>query len=133
MWNRRRHIDDEKLDRLGDELLRAFEAGEAEINTAATSPFLYRRIRVRIEAEERRRAEERNPWFALLVTARRAIPALTLLAVLAASWHWATLEMPVNNTQDTGTELSLDLANEDVDASLVGWPNGDVPKREELQ
>ena len=131
MWNRRNHIDDEKLDRLGDELLRAFEASEAEVNTAATSPFLYRRIRVRIEAEERRRAEERNPWFTLLVTARRAIPALTLLAVLAASWHWATFEKPANNQPETGTELTLDLANEEMDASLVGWNNGDPNNREE--
>ena len=133
MWNRRPHIDDEKLDRLGDELLRAFEASEAEINTAATSPFLYRRIRVRIEAEERRRAEERNPWFALLVTARRVIPAFALLALLAASWNWVTLEKPAINVSETGGEISLDLANEDVDASLIGWSNGEVPKREELQ
>ena len=58
MWTngkrRKIELDDEKLNRFGDELLRAFEAGEAEISTAAASPFLYRRIRVRIEAEEQR-------------------------------------------------------------------------------
>src|SRR5262245_50352494 len=128
MWNRGKRINDEMLDRLGDELLRAFEAGEAEINGAALSPFLYRRIRVRIEAEERRRMEERNPWFAFLVTARRAIPAFALLAALAASWHWVSPERIATNKAESGVEshvLSPDLGNDDFDASLVGWQKGD--------
>jgi anti-sigma-K factor RskA len=87
MWmNGKRHkdeLDDEQLIRFSDELLRAFEAGEAEINTAATSPFLYRRIRVRIEAEERRLAEQRGAWQALLTGVKRAIPVMAILAVVA--------------------------------------------------
>ncbi len=84
MWKRDKgHIDDEKLDRFGDELLRAFEAGDAEINAAATSPFLYRRIRARIEAEERRLTEQRGAWTAMLASAKRAIPVLAMLAVVA--------------------------------------------------
>jgi hypothetical protein len=84
MWKSSKHyVDDEKLDRFGDELLRAFEASDAEINNAATSPFLYRRIRVRIEAEERRLVEQRNQWFALLVSAKHALPVLAMLAVIA--------------------------------------------------
>jgi len=93
MWmNGKRHkkdeagpalIDDETLNRFGDELLRAFEADDAEINTAAASPFLYRRIRVRIEAEERRLAEQRGVWFSLLTGAKRAIPVMAMLAIVA--------------------------------------------------
>jgi len=87
MWmNGKRHkdgLDDEKLNRFSDELLRAFEAGDAEINTAATSPFLYRRIRVRIEAEERRLAEQRGAWQTLLTGVKRAIPVMAMLAVVA--------------------------------------------------
>jgi|SRR5215813_1545586 len=89
MWmNGNRHkdegkIDDEMLNRFGDELLRAFEASDAEISTAAASPFLYRRIRVRIEAEERRLAEQRGAWMALLTGAKRAIPVMATLAVVA--------------------------------------------------
>jgi len=87
MWmNGKRHkdeLDDEKLNRFSDELLRAFEAGDAEINTAANSPFLYRRIRVRIEAEERRLAEQRGAWQALLTGVKRAIPVMAMLAVVA--------------------------------------------------
>ena len=137
MWNRSNHIEDEKLDRLGDELLRAFEPSEAEINSAATSPFLYRRIRVRIEAEERRRAEERNPWLTLLVTARRAIPAFALIALLAASWQWVSPDRSGNRGGEIVIAelpvLSADLANDDFDASLVGWQRVDQGKSEEMR
>ena len=55
MWSKSRiRIEDEKLDRFGAELMHAFEASETEVSTAAVSPFLFRRIRVRIEAEQRR-------------------------------------------------------------------------------
>src|SRR5262249_11222506 len=89
MWmNNKRHkdesrIDDETLNRFSDELLRAFEASDAEINAAAASPFLYRRIRVRIEAEERRLSEQRGGWVTLLTGVKRAIPVMVMLAVVA--------------------------------------------------
>ncbi|MGH9937923.1 MAG: hypothetical protein ACREAM_16885 [Blastocatellia bacterium] len=76
-------LDDERLNRFSDELLRAFEASDAEINTAAASPFLYRRIRVRIEAEERRLAEQRGAWLTLLRGVKHAIPVMAMLAVVA--------------------------------------------------
>lgn len=89
MWtNGLRHkdeLDDEMLNRFSDELLRAFEAGEAEISTAATSPFLYRRIRVRIEAEERRLREQRGVWMSLLVGVKHAIPVVAAFAVIAVT------------------------------------------------
>ena len=87
MWMKgKRHnneLDDETLNRFGGELLRAFEASDAEIDTAAMSPFLYRRIRVRIEAEERRLAEQRGAWIALLAGVKRAIPGAATLAAVA--------------------------------------------------
>ena len=76
-------LNDETLNRFSDELLRASEAGEAEISTAASSPFLYRRIRVRIEAEERRIAHQRSAWMSLLAGVKHAIPALLAFAVVA--------------------------------------------------
>ncbi len=89
MWkSRKHHVDEEKLDRFSDELLRAFEAGDAEVNNAATSPFLYRRIRVRIEAEERRLAEQRSQWFAFLVSMKHALPVLATLAIIAIGALW---------------------------------------------
>jgi len=87
MWmkdkRRKDELDDEMLNRFSDELLRAFEASDAEINTAAASPFLYRRIRVRIEAEERRLAEQRGAWLTLLRGVKHAIPVMAMLAVVA--------------------------------------------------
>lgn len=78
-------LNDETLNRFSDELLRASEAGEAEISTAAASPFLYRRIRVRIEAEERRIAHQRSAWMSLLAGVKHAIPALLAFAVVAVA------------------------------------------------
>jgi hypothetical protein len=78
-------LDDETLNRFGGELLRAFEAGEAEISNAAASPFLYRRIRVRIEAEERRLAQQRGAWLSMLAGVKHAIPALLAFAVVAVA------------------------------------------------
>ena len=78
-------LNDETLNRFSGELLRASEAGEAEISTAAASPFLYRRIRVRIEAEERRIAQQRGAWLSLLAGVKHAIPALLAFAVVAVA------------------------------------------------
>jgi hypothetical protein len=78
-------LDDETLNRFGGELLRAFEAGETEISNAAASPFLFRRIRVRIEAEERRLAQQRGAWLSLLAGVKHAIPALLAFAVVAVA------------------------------------------------
>jgi hypothetical protein len=89
MWTNGKHVkdelDDETLNRFGGELLRAFEAGEAEISNAAASPFLYRRIRVRIEAEERRLAQQRGVWLSLLAGVKHAIPTLLAFAVVAVA------------------------------------------------
>src|SRR5262245_39923086 len=137
MWNRNRiRIEDEKLDRFGTELMHAFEAQEAEINTAAASPFLYRRIRARIEAEQRRLAEEDNTWVALFVQVRRAIPVFALLAVAALvssiylhsgertgrgqlSTEGGAVEQ--QGTLIAGLPAFLQDAQDDVEASLVGW------------
>src|SRR5215510_594442 len=89
MWTNSKRVkdelDDETLNRFGGELLRAFEAGEAEISNAATSPFLFRRIRVRIEAEERRLAQQRGAWLSLLAGVKHAIPTLLAFAVVAVA------------------------------------------------
>jgi hypothetical protein len=72
----------ESLDRVAREVVRASAGGEAEAESAADSPFLYARVRARIEGERRRR-EEGEGWLALFGVAWRAVPAMALLAVLA--------------------------------------------------
>ncbi len=131
MWNKNKHhIDDEKLERLSDELFRALEASESEINTAAESPFLFRRIRARIESEQRRLAEENNPWLALLTQFRQAIPVFALLAVvaLASSLYLHTSETGTTSNQPNlvaGLPLFLQDDQDELDASLVGWNGND--------
>lgn len=128
MWNRNKtRIDDEKLDRFGDELMRAFEASEAEINTAAASPFLFRRIRARIEAEQQRQAEESNPWMTLFAQARQAIPVFALLTVVALV-STLYLHSGENRNQPeqqmtlvAGLPVFLQDSQDDVEASLIGW------------
>ncbi len=75
---------EERLGRLGGEVLRASAAGaEAEADAAAEAPFLYARVRTRIEEERRRRREEGEGWLGFLGVAWRAVPAMALVAVFA--------------------------------------------------
>jgi hypothetical protein len=73
----------EQSDRAGRLVLLAAAGNEDEAQAAAGSPFLYQRLRARIKDEERRR-EESGGWLSLLLVARRAIPAMALVAMLAA-------------------------------------------------
>lgn len=72
----------ERLERFAREVVRASAAGETEAQAAADSPFLYARVRARIE-EERRRREEGEGWLALFGVAWRAVPAMALAVVAA--------------------------------------------------
>jgi len=56
---------DERLDRAGSELVRAAGLSEFESDAAAAAPFLYARVRARIEGE-RQRSEKDIPAAALL-------------------------------------------------------------------
>jgi hypothetical protein len=132
MWMKgKRHnneLDDETLNRFGGELLRAFEASDAEIDTAAMSPFLYRRIRVRIEAEERRLAEQRGAWIALLAGVKRAIPGAATLAAVALALLMLgpalSQRLPANgvNNEEAPTLMSdvFSFSQDDLIASAAG-------------
>lgn len=72
----------EQSDRAGRLVLLAAAQNDDEVEAAASSPFLYSRLRARI-AEERRR-EPAGSWGSLLFVARRAIPAMAMVAILAA-------------------------------------------------
>lgn len=137
MWNRSKsHTENEKLDRLGDSLLRAVAASETEINTAATSPFLYRRILVQIE--QRRRAAESSPWLAVLLQMRRAVPVVLTLAMiaLAVSWYAPERGVPANqllaaDQQQVTIGGIPALTQEELVTSLVGWENAKAPQVKE--
>lgn len=78
----REHGASEKLDLLGQSVVRASTRNEAEAESAATSPFLYTRVRARIDAE-RARLEENESWRTLFAVIRRSVPAMALVAVFA--------------------------------------------------
>jgi hypothetical protein len=130
MWTndkgRKDELDDEMLNRFSDELLRAYEAGEAEISTAATSPFLYRRIRARIEAEERRSRERRVAWMSLLTGVKHAIPVMAAFAVVAvASLMLTNSPAGVNNEEPPTLMLDVfSFSQDELIASAAGVETG---------
>jgi hypothetical protein len=73
---------DEQLDRLGRHVLQAAAGDEAEVESAAAAPFLFTRVRAAIAEEERRRTEA-GSWLSMLFVARRAVPAMALITILA--------------------------------------------------
>ena len=70
------------LERVGREVLRASAANEEAAERAASSPFLYTRVRAAIAAERARR-DEAEWWRAALAVFWRAVPAMALVAALA--------------------------------------------------
>lgn len=107
-WNKKT-VNDGKLQLVEKEIYRALEPQNAEVETAATSPFFYRRLRAHIEAEARRRAEVGREWGAWLMTARQATPAFALVALLAVGVFWSAVER-VNAPQPSVTgDVSVNL------------------------
>lgn len=82
--NKRNRESDERLDAIGREILRASASNETEREDAAASPFLYARLRSRINAERERRAEGEG-WLAMLGVAWRAVPAMAIVAIFAVA------------------------------------------------
>src|SRR5688500_20360991 len=87
--------NDEQLDRFGKLVLRAAAADEQEIEAASTAPFLFTRIRARID-EGRREAS--TGWQSLPLSAWRVLPAMALVALLAGGlklWRASSGAAPV--------------------------------------
>lgn len=72
----------ERLDRIGREIVRASAANETESESAASSAFLYARVRSRI-ARERERREAGESWRTMLSVIWRTVPVMALTAVFA--------------------------------------------------
>jgi hypothetical protein len=83
----KQRVPDEYLDRVGKSVVRSGGISDEETEAIASSPFLYARLRARIEAE-RSRPEPQAGWFAAIFVARRAIPALMLVALFALGAFW---------------------------------------------
>ena len=71
-----------ELDRAGRMILFAASRNDEEVEAAAAAPFLFARVRAAIsEAEQQDGAAG---WLPLLFVARRAVPAMALIAILTA-------------------------------------------------
>ncbi len=130
---KKRTISDDKLDRLGDLVMSSLEVSESEINATAQSPFLYRRLRVRIETEMKRRAESSNPWQIWLLTVRHAIPAMALVTMVALGTFWMLHEPNAdNNEAESAVVLMADgtaaIIDEDL-TDVIGWQNNSATQQ----
>jgi hypothetical protein len=79
----------EEFERLGRAIVRASAANEAEAEAVAASPFLYTRLRARIDAEQARRAGAET-WLTLLGVVWRSVPAMALVALFAFVLFWTS-------------------------------------------
>ena len=96
---------EERLDRLGRTVVRAYASNNEEAEAAATAPFSYARLRTRIRAEAARR-EEGEGWLAMLGVLWRAVPAMALVAVLAFAL-FLSASAPVQPAQPTFSDDAL--------------------------
>jgi hypothetical protein len=73
----------EELDQVGRVVLKSAAADAETVEAAATSSFLFTRVRAAIN-ENGGRAEEAGSFLSLIMVARRAVPVMALVAILAA-------------------------------------------------
>ncbi len=114
--------ENESLDRLGRVILRAAALSDAESEPMAEAPFLFARVRARL-AEERRGNQNSN-WFSVLMIARSAVPAMALIALLAAMvmlWSWQTSVTPGWNRLDE--EALADTRNPGIEQTVLSRNN----------
>ena len=115
--------ENQSLDRLGRLVLRAAALDDAESQAAADAPFLYTRVRARIAEEEGRRNES-GSWFSLLLIARRAVPAMALIALLAATvMFWASRSTVTPGWNRLDDEALSDTRNPGVEQTVLSRNN----------
>jgi hypothetical protein len=109
------------LDRAGCAVLRAAPASDEEINAALASPFLYSRIRARIN--DRKELPPISFYQSLMMFSlfRRAIPILALIAILAVcSYNFAGRKPPAQNSfADPSAYLPISDPNTPVTACSI--------------
>lgn len=120
----------EQLDRAGRLVLLIATGSEAETEAAASSPFVFTRTRAAI-AEEKRRRDETGGWLSIFLVARSAVPAMALIAVLAAIltvWS-AQLSAPSAPVQ-SDEEALFDTPAAGVEQTVLASRNG--PSKDEV-
>ena len=111
----------EELDRIGKVVLRAATASDAETEAAATAPFLFARVRAAIN-DESRQSEESRGWLSIIQVAWRAVPAMALVAIMAAGLTvWSTQSATVAQADDEPLIGALDPG---VEQTVLASRNG---------
>jgi len=110
----------EELDRAGRLVLEASVADQSDVEAAASAPFLFTRIRAGITAEQRQ--PDDSGWLPLIVVARRVIPAMALMALLAAVLTF----WPFNNSRSltADEEVLFGPAEPGVEQTVLASRNG---------
>jgi len=115
--------ENESIDRLGQLVLRSAAEDETASQAAADAPFLYTRVRARIAEEQRVRNENGN-WFSLLLIARRAIPAMALIALLAATvMFWSSRSTANPGWYRLDDEALSDTRNPGIEQTVLSRNN----------
>lgn len=105
---------DEHLDRLAKTIANAGGISDDEAERISSSPFLHTRVRARIEAEQRKRVAQGSGWLATVLVASRAIVALLLVTVAAASAFWITKSKAANGSAPENSRA------DDINRVIVG-------------
>jgi hypothetical protein len=105
---------DEHLDRLTKTIASAGGISDGDAERIGSSPFLHTRVRARIEGEQRKREEQGSGWLATLLVASRAIAALLLVTLAAASAFWVTKSNAANGNAPENSRA------DDLNRVLVG-------------
>jgi hypothetical protein len=114
--------ENESLDRLGQIVLRSAAQNDEASQAAADAPFLYTRVRARIAEQSSR--NESGVWSLLLLIARRAVPAMALIALLAAtSMFWASRSTVTPGWNRLDDEALADTGNPGVEQAVLSRNN----------
>ena len=113
----------EELDRAGKLILMAATASESEVDAAVSSPFLFTRVRAGIN-EERRRREESSGWLSLIQVAWRAVPAMAVVAILAAVLTVWSSQSGVVSTPQADDEPLIGALDPGVEQTVLTSRNG---------
>ena len=100
----------EELDRVAKLVLKAASASESDIEAAASAPFLFTRVRAAIN-DAGREPEEARGWLSIIQVAWRAVPAMALVAIMAAGltvWSTQSAMAPIAQADDEPLIGALD-------------------------
>jgi hypothetical protein len=113
----------EELDRVGKLVLKAATGSEADIEAAASSPFVFTRVRAAIN-QERREREESGGFLSLIQVAWRAVPAMAMIAIMAAGLTVWTTQSSVAPVAQADDEYLISPLEPGVEQTVLASRNG---------